>query len=299
MRFAKPPKTYAEQLDLLIERGMQVGDRSDALSYLAHLNYYRLAAYWLPFEQDHSNHSFRPGTSFDLVLDHYIFDRELRLLVMDAIERVEVSVRAQWAYHLAHAYGAHAHLDPALFKPGWRHGENVAALQESVRQSSEVFVRHFRRYDEALPPLWVTCEFMTFGQLSRWYANLRHGRDRNAVAHVYDLDEVNLVSFLHHLCIVRNYCAHHSRLWNREFTISWKLPTHRPAQLPGAFNLQDGKRLYNTLTMLAYLMDIINPGHHWKQRLFELFSRHPGVWPRSMGFPDDWRARPIWKGRLA
>lgn len=297
MQFAKPPKTYEEQLDLLIQRGMLVEDRAHSLHYLSHLNYYRLAAYWLTFEQDHNTHRFQPDTSFNMVLEHYIFDRELRLLVMDAIERVEVSVRAQWAYRLAHAYGAHAHLDPALFKPGWRHGENVVALKETVRQSSETFVSHFRGYDDELPPLWVTCEIMTFGQLSRWYANLRHSRDRNAVAHVYDLDEANLVSFLHHLSTVRNYCAHHSRLWNRVFTIAWKLPTHRPARLVCDLDRQDGKRLYNTLTMLAYLMDIINPGHHWKQRLFELFHRHPGVWPRSMGFPADWRERMIWRER--
>jgi abortive infection bacteriophage resistance protein len=299
MRFAKPPKTCQEQLDLLIARGMRIDNHGHARHYLTHLNYYRLAAYWLPFEQDHATHRFRPGTSFDLVLEHYIFDRELRLLVMDAIERVEVSVRALWAYHLAHAYGPHAHLDANLFKPGWRHGDNVASLQETVRHSSEVFVRHFATtYDEDLPPVWVVCEIMTFGQLSKWYANLRHSRDRNAVANTYDLDETNLVSFMHHLSTVRNYCAHHSRLWNREFTIAWRVPTHRPAPLLANLDRRDGKRLYNTLAMLSYLMDIVNPGHHWKKRIGDLFRHHPGVKSRFMGFPDNWRELPLWRGKV-
>lgn len=90
MQFTKPPKTFDEQVTLLLNRGMEINDRERAKHYLGHLNYYRLAAYWLPFEQDHSSHSFKPNITFDLVLDHYIFDRELRLLVMDAIERVEV-----------------------------------------------------------------------------------------------------------------------------------------------------------------------------------------------------------------
>jgi abortive infection bacteriophage resistance protein len=299
MRFAKPPKTYEEQLDLLISRGMQVGDRQRALHYLSHLNYYRLAAYLLPFEQDHATHQCRPGTHFDQILEHYIFDRELRLLILDAIERVEVSLRTKWAYHLAHSYGAHAHLDSNFFKAGWQHRENIESLKETVRRSSEVFVRHFRRYDEELPPVWVICEIMTFGQLSNWYSNLRHGADRNAVAHTFDMDEVNLTSFIHHLSIVRNHCAHHSTLWNREFTVAWRLPNYRPSALLMDFNRSDGRLIYNTLVMLAYMMDTINPGHHWKQRLGKLFEDHPNVSARAMGFPDDWRERAIWKGSLA
>lgn len=90
MRFTKPPKTYDEQVDLLISRGMQIDDRTRAIHYLSHLNYYRLAAYWLPFEQDHATHQFRSEANFDQVLKHYNFDRGLRLRVLDVIEPVEV-----------------------------------------------------------------------------------------------------------------------------------------------------------------------------------------------------------------
>jgi len=300
MQFTKAPKTYAEQLELLISRGMLVDKQDRARRYLSHLNDYRLAAYWLPFEADHATHRFRPGTTFDMVLEHYIFDRELRLLVMDAIERFEVSLRTQWAYHLAHTYGPHAHLDAGIFKPDrrheWRHGDAVAALQEAVKHSSEVFIRHLRStYDEALPPLWAVCEIMTFGQLSKWFANLARSNDRNTIARRYDLDERNFVSFLHHLSLVRNCCAHHARLWNREFTIAWVLPAHRPAAFLANLNRADGKRLYNTLAMLAYLMDVINPGHCWKKRLGDLLRRHPGVRHKAMGFPEGWQELPLWR----
>ena len=293
MQFTKPPKSFDEQIDLLIERGMLVKDRDRAKRYLAHLNYYRLAAYWLPFEQDHPTHQFKPGTDFDLILEHYIFDRELRLLVMDAIERVEVSLRTRWAYHLAHTYGPHAHLQRDLFKPKWNHAEHINILKETVSRSSELFVKHFSKYDEELPPLWVICEIMTLGQLSKWYANLQKSKDRNAIAHVYNLDEVNLTSFLHHLSIVRNTCAHHARLWNRSFPFAWKLPRKRPSGMGDDFNRHDGKRLCNTLIMLAYLMDSINQ-NTWKQRLKNLFARHPDVKAQTMGFPDDLQERPFW-----
>lgn len=76
--FKKPPLTYQEQVARLEARGMAVADRSEAAFYLSHLNYYRLAGYWLPFEMDHATHRFRPGTSFRDVLNLYFFDRELR-----------------------------------------------------------------------------------------------------------------------------------------------------------------------------------------------------------------------------
>jgi len=88
VRFDKPAFTFEDQLDRLIERGMVVDDRAQALRYLEHLNYYRIGAYWLPFEADHGTHQFRDGTRFEDVLNLYVFDRALRLLVMDAIERV-------------------------------------------------------------------------------------------------------------------------------------------------------------------------------------------------------------------
>jgi len=294
MRFEKPPKTFDEQVDLLISRGMRIDDPERARRYLSHLNYYRLAAYWLPFEQDHPTHRFKPGIDFNLVLQHYIFDRKLRLLVMDAIERIEISLRTRWAYHLAHTYGPHALLNPDLFRIGWSHAENVNALIDTVRSSSEVFIRHFDSYDETLPPVWVTCEIMTLGQLSKWYSNLRRRQDRNEVARTYGLDEANLTSFLHHLTVVRNHCAHHARIWNREFTFLWKLPRKKPPTLHHNFNPDDGRKIYNTLVMLAYLLYTMGP-NTWKQRLKGLFAEHPKVNTRAMGFPRDWHTRSIWQ----
>lgn len=305
MKYPKSPKTYQEQLNQLIDRGMQVSDPARALRYLSHLNYYRLAAYWLPFEADHATHRFKPGTSFDQVLEAYLFDKKLRLLIMDAVERFEVSLRTQWAYHLSHQYGnPHAHLDAKNFKPQttmpkWDHNRSVDELRDTVRQSSEVFIRHLStRYDEDLPPIWAICEVMTFGQLSRWYANLAKSADRNVIARIYDYDEVYFVSFIHHLTIVRNFTAHHARVWNREFPIAWKLPLSKPAAVVNSLNRRDGKRIYNTLATLACLTDVINPGNHWKKRLSDLLAEYPGIQTRYMGFPDNWKELPLWKGHV-
>lgn len=292
--FPKAATTYAQQIALLQQRGMIIDDPADAEFYLRHLNYYRLGAYWLSFEADHTAHRFQPGTRFADVLNLYIFDRELRLLVLDAIERVEVSVRSQWAYQVAHRHGPHAHLDPAL---AYRHEfwkKNLASLTDEVNRSDETFIRHFKEnYTEALPPVWAVCEVMSLGQLSRWYNNLKPMPTRRAIAIAYAVDEKVLQSWLHHLTHVRNFCAHHSRLWNREFTITPLLPQHKPVGLAAQFNA-GSREIYNTLVILLYAMDLMAPHHHWRARLKTLLSRH-AIDVGVMDFPAGWEQMPIWQ----
>ena len=147
---------------------MEISDLSQAEFYLQHLNYYRLGAYWLPFESDHKTHTFRSGTKFEEVLNLYLFDRELRLLMLDAIERVEVSIRSQWAYQIANLHNPHGHLDGTLAVNNSRWQKNLAKLTTEVNRSDENFIKHLiTTYSEALPAVWAVCEVMSLGLLSR------------------------------------------------------------------------------------------------------------------------------------
>ena len=293
--FDKSPSTYQEQIEILRQRGMQIDDGESAAFYLKHLNYYRLAAYWLPFEADHATHAFKPGTSFEKVLNLYVFDRELRLLMLDAIERVEISVRAHWAYVLAHRHGPHAQLDAALARVPYHYQTNLNKLKDEVSraESSELFIRHFQHtYSEELPPVWAACEVMSMGLLSRWYRNLKPFDTRIAIAKPYKISEQVLESWLHHLSTVRNTCAHHSRLWNREFTVTPTIPDPAPSNLRGQF-VDSSRKIYNTLVIILHLMDMIAPDHHWRKRLLGLINGH-AINVAHMGFPDGWRDFPIW-----
>ena len=296
--FSKPALSFADQVALLESRGMLIADRLRAEFYLRHLNYYRLAAYWLPFEADHATHAFRPGTRFEDALNLYIFDRELRLLVMDAIERVEVSVRTQWAHQLAHCHGSHAHLDRSIaYRDDW-HQRHLAQLTEEVTRSEETFIRHLlATYQEPLPPVWAVCEVMSLGLLSHWYSNLQPMPTRRRIAAPYGVDEEVLQSWLHHLTVVRNTCAHHARLWNREFTVRPQAPRSKPATLRGEF-VPGSHKLYNTLLLLLHLMDVVAPASHWRQRLVALIDAH-AIDTAAMGFPDNWRSRPLWRADAA
>lgn len=300
MIFRKPALSVEQQIDLLEKRGMAVPNRERAALYLTHINYYRLRAYWLPFETEPTNgheHQFAPGTNFETVLATYIFDRELRLLLLDAIERVEISLRTTWAQYLATRYGAFAHDDAGLFyrEPDWRKSQDE--LRKEYQRSRETFAQHYRdRYPRLdTPPVWVACELMTLGHLSRWLQNLAQQHDRQQIASQYGLDERVLVSFAHHLTVVRNHCAHHGRVWNRRFALRFTPPTKKPRHIATSFNPAATQLIYNTLTMLAYLLDLMSPAHAWRSQIHALLTAHPEIDSALMGFPPDWQQRDLWR----
>lgn len=286
--FSKGPKSISEQIELLRSRGLHINSNVDAEHYLRHLNYYRLGAYWLPFEADHETHRFKQGTTFDRVVEHYIFDRELRLHVLNAIDHVEVSVRSQWAYQMGIHHGPHAHLDGNLAKDHHRWERNLQDLQKELNRSHEAFVKHFQnKYNDSTPPVWAVCEVMSLGLLSKWFGNLKPNRTRRLISQPFEIDHEVLASWLQHLTHVRNICAHHSRLWNRELTVTPMLPRTKPSHLIDEMNLSErGRReLYNTLVILNHFLTIIAPENDWRNRLALLIDQYD-IDTMRMGFPS-------------
>ena len=167
MTYDRPWKSFEEQLALLRERGMGVDDEATALRWLQRVGYYRLSAYWYPFRvfrhvQDEQTgvlstqrtDAFVADTTFDDAVNLYLFDRELRLLLADALERIEVSLRVETAYRLGRT-DTFAHLHPEAFHPSFRDKprgkagataftEWQAKYQGLVTRSREDFVEHYR-----------------------------------------------------------------------------------------------------------------------------------------------------------
>ena len=292
--YNKSHLSISDQIVKLQSRGMLFTDMVNAVHCLTHMNYYRLTAYWLPYEQDHATHAFQTGTSFEEVLKYYVFDRELRVLVLNAIERVEVSVRTQMAYILSNAYGSHPHMKPEVFKCPVRYAQNLNKLKGEFDRSNEIFSDHFKnKYQEKLPPVWAAVELMTLGQISHWYSNIKQRSDRNAIARVYDLDEKILASYLHNLTIIRNICAHHGRLWNKRFTFSVKIP-QRPTNFAASINSGNKKSLYNLLVFLKHMIEIANPDDVWGDKLKKIIDTN-NINISTMGFPVNWKTLPIWQ----
>ncbi len=296
----KPPKTYLEQLQILKDRGLGVEDEPKALHILEHHNYYRLSAYRFPFTEHGNPDKYLPGATFEALWRLYCFDRGLRLLVSEACKRIEISVRARWAYVLGHAYGPQAYEDPANFRISHQHARHLSVLDDELSRSDEVFVSHYQsKYGMHRPPIWATCEVMSFGLLSRFYTNIRHDRDKKRIAQTYRLSIDGLKSLLEHTVYLRNLCAHHSRLWNRRFTVTVALPSSKPGPLIPNFHTERNRNLYNSLVLLIHMLYVIEPESCWPLRLVNHIQRLSPELVLHMGFPSDWQSRPIWQQLLS
>ncbi len=113
---AKDPKTIKAQMQLLKSRNMAFSKESKAVHFLANISYYRLKGYWWEMQDEKINHHFKERSDFETVINRYNFDRHFRLIVFNAIEWIEISLRTKMIYHFSLAYGAEWYLDLALFK---------------------------------------------------------------------------------------------------------------------------------------------------------------------------------------
>lgn len=297
--YQKPALTFDEQLQLLQDRGLIVNDHDHALSQLSTISYYRLSAYWYPFrERDqygNVTNDFVDGTSFDDVISLYEYDRQLRLLIIDAIERVEVYVRTLITYHLGHTYGAFGHTDSANFHPQFNHNQWLSKLEDEADRSSDAFITHYKNKYSGFPtlPIWMITEVMSLGSLSYCYKGLMHN-DKKAISGKLNMHHKRLADWLHKLTYIRNVCAHHSRLWNRELSIrpeSSRAPEWNPPVTPR------NDRIFYILLMLRYLLKTTNNGDSWRDQCNELIEPHAQEvkWRVAMGMPDNWKDHPIWK----
>src|SRR5690606_10071443 len=139
--------SLADQIAKLEANGMVIDDHAVAEHCLQHISYYRLSAYWLPFEhpKGQAGPRFRTGTNLQTVLDLYEFDRKLRLLVLDAVERVEVAARGAWAYEMAMLGDGFSYLDQAIYADQNKFNQNCARLDKEVARSKDTFIRHYKR----------------------------------------------------------------------------------------------------------------------------------------------------------
>ncbi len=292
--FREEPLTPKRQLEWLARKGMAFANRAEAEFHLQHINYHRLRPYWEPWEiaDGGDSYHFRHDLDFEEVLGLYRFDRKLRLLLLDAMERLEVSLRSRWSNEMSLRHGPMCLGKSSLFQDADLYRRSLSSLQHFFENSDDEYTQRFKaKYPHVRqPPIWICSEMLSLGQLARWIGNARQAEDREAVARAYGLNEDVLLPFLLHLTEVRNLCAHHARLWNRRWpTFPW------PRPLRGALTaLCPGEGLYNTLVFVDFLMDVISPGNSWAHRLIELLEERPQVLP-DMDFPPDWSERVDWR----
>lgn len=328
MTYSKPWKSYEEQLDQLVSRGMAVGDRALALDYLERIGYYRLSGYWFAFRERSGPlilladdgrkpkkvkvetllfDQFKPGATFQNAVDLYVFDKQLRLLALDALERIEVALRVDVS-HVLGRLDRFAYLKPEFFHEDFsskldkdsgltRHHEWLGKHAQLINRSKEEFVRH-NKAKYGLPlAMWVACEVWDFGTMSTLFKGMREA-EQDTIAGQYGISNGRIfATWLRSLNYLRNVCAHHSRLWNRNIVDQPRLPsaTEHPWVAPFEANEHARARCFLLLRIARHLMRVINPRSSWSERMRAHLRAFPdlshlGLNLIGMGVPDGWEA---------
>ena len=297
--YTKPPLTFDQQLQKLKHCGLLIDNDELALFNLKTIGYYRLSAYWHPFRKIGQNgvisDDFEEWAHFKDVIDLYEFDRQLRLKVMDAIERIEVYTCAFVTETIAHKYGAFGHTEAANFLPDFNHASWLEKLNNEARRSSDKFVIHYKRNYCGFPilPIWMVTELMSLGSLSYGYKGLKN-IDKRTISNEFKLRIEPFGSWLHTLSYIRNICSHHGRLWNREIAIRPRRNIGRNSDFAASLS---NARIFFILLILRFLLRNVHVSDEWKNQMNDLLEpvAQNEKWREAMGMPEDWMYHPKWK----
>lgn len=310
MSTLKPWISMPAQLALLKERGLLVDDELAALDSLSRIGYYRLSGYWYPLRAIDSSQSnyhnnpirsdrFLPNSRFEDVVNFYVFDKKLRLLAMDALERIEMAIRVDVA-HVLGEKDVCAHQNPSCLhgnfaKKTIKNGINKQKTEHQVwleryqvmmlRARRESFVAHHHQKYNGRLPIWVAIEVLDFGLLSRLFKGMTYA-DKNHVAHKYGLsDGDTLAKWLRSLNFIRNVSAHHSRLWN--------INVVEPSPRSLAWPIMKNTKPFMYFFIMRQLLKTICPNSAWHERLISLLVNCPvssnGVLSiADFGAPTSW-----------
>ncbi|CAA6676715.1 MULTISPECIES: Abi family protein [unclassified Lentimonas] len=302
--FSKPAIDLPTQIEKIKNRGLSVPDESIAEAALLNIGYYRLSGYCYPFLKAPDRNQFKEDTNLDSVLKVYEFDRHLRLIVADAVERIEVGIRARMINEACLKFGPHWYLDASNFHRKFNHAAFIRKAERAVgvafhpttktrispQTHSETFIEHYyTKYGTPyLPPAWMTTEVLTLGTLSILYKGIGDAALKAKIALEFGVSAKVLASWLHSLAHIRNICAHHGRLWNRIFSITPLVPTHLRAII------QNANKFEGHAVVLVSMLDIMNHGNHWRLRLKALLAEYSEIDPVAMGFTKNSIEDPFW-----
>ena len=298
MRYNKPPLTRKEQVQKLQHRGLVIGNESKAEDYLKNISFYRIRAYTYPFQDNNDpEHPFIKEVSFEQIIQLYIFDRRLRLLVLNALEKIEVAFRTRIIYEYSLEHGSHWFTDKRLFFNKSYFEKNLEKIEDELKRSNETFIKHyFSKYDSPkLPPAWMTLEAISMGALGKLFSNLKRDKLKKNLAQDFGLKETkHLENWMHVFGNLRNVCAHHGRLWNRRFPTLVFLPHDTLHTFLDNVRI-DKNKLYPQLCAINYIIRQIAPKSKFVADLKSLISNCPMINCGEMGFPKNWKEEPLWK----
>ena len=291
-------KSYAsprQLVSLLQSRGLQINNVDKAENYLRNISYYRFSAYLHPLLTiPKENHVFKGNATFDTALAMYRFDRQLRLLMFNQIEKIEIAVRSAivniTCRETDNPFGM---TNSDYFYDVEQYTKTMQCIDSELNKSREEFIEHFRNtYTEPYPPAWMLSEILPLGVMTKIYANLKSNQIRKKIAQEFSLNIPVFMSWMTIITVTRNNCCHHSRVWNRTFALRGL--TMRKMTRPWISAMVNQQKVYFTLCVIKYFLDHISPTNDMTAKLETLFSEYPSIDSNAMGFSPDWFQEDLW-----
>jgi abortive infection bacteriophage resistance protein len=296
--YAKRPLSIKAQIDLLKNRGLIINNYEEADRYLRTVGYFRLTEFMAHLQSKDGHHKFVEGTEFDDVILIYQFDKKLRYLISEYIEIIEVAMRSLISNEFAYSHGFFWYTDRNLYADQNVHVLITNQVKESFSRASESYLKRFQeRYpSECFPPSTMAMEILTLGKLSKLYSGLKNNIEKQNVASSFNTASHLLSSWIGYVTIIRNICAHHSRLWNRKVPAGrFLIPTREKYRFKGSVPSDFNTTVYGIVSVMSRLLEAINPENTFIQKIHMLVDAYPQIKIGDMGFPGDWKENPAWK----
>lgn len=239
--------------------------------------------------------NFKVGATFEEAYEYYKFDSKLRKLISSELEKIEVSFRTQLSLIMAERCGEFWFSDATNFKSANKHSELLTKLhKENERSDDDAIINFKNNFSNQFPHSWMTMEVTSFGTLSILYKLLDgNGLGRRELAHYYGLSDRVLELWLHSLVYMRNICANHGKLWNRNFGIM-PLTPRRP-RMNFLNTTVRVNRAYYAMSVMLYFLKTVNPNNTFVAKFKSLLSQYQMIDIAAMRFPQGWETEPLWR----
>jgi abortive infection bacteriophage resistance protein len=225
----------------------------------------------------------------------YRFDRHLRLLMFNQIEKIEVAIRSAIVNITSRETGSPFWItDSSCFYDAVQFTKTKQLIDAELAKSREDFIEHFRRtYSEPYPPAWMLAEILPLGVMTKIYENIRNNQIRKKIAQEFSLTVPVFMSWMTIITVARNNCCHHARVWNRTFAL--RALAMRRMTRPWIATEVNQQKVYFSLCVIKYFLDIISPNNDMTAKLQTLFIDYPTIDANAMGIPMGWEQEPLWQ----
>lgn len=299
MKYSKVPLNCEEQIQLLKNRGLVIDNEERAAKYLGTVGYYRLTGYMYHLQSRDENHKFLVETNFNDILNLYQFDKKLRAIIMEYMERIEVAVKAKLTNHYSLSHGFFWYTDESLYVDKEIYANLINEIAEKFVDPQEHYLRAFKfKYEDTMPPSNMALETLTLGKTARLFKALANSAEKQEIAKEFNIVSSTLTSWLVYLTNVRNLCAHHSRLWNKRVTADRPfIPTRKEYKFHGVLTDDFNTSMYGIVSIINRLLRSFNPENKFTQRVEILIEEHK-IDTSLMGFPANWKEGAPWYNEI-